>query len=742
MRLPALAGTLSILSGLFLPVIQAGEISDDDYEFAVRLFAEKDYRLALENFQIFLQKNPNHSKAPDALFKIALCYGQIQEYSKAAYSSSEFSEKYPDHELADAARFNAGYYSYLAQDYEAAARSFATYLEKSQNAELIPQALYWRAESLFELNRIPEAMALYQTIVDHHPQATFAEGELILPYAIYSIAFCQFRQHDYEGALANFIHLKEKIAADSPLQAEARWYIAECYFRLGRWEDALAVYQEIMDRYPTSDFAPEAMLGKALSELRLKKEEAEQTLEELMRRYPNSPAAEQAQIRLGDALVEKGKFAEARQRYQAFLQNEQNPRYSEALWGTAESFFREGKFAEAMPFYQKILALPPPNPLAEDAQLRLAFCYQQDAHYDEAIRLYTLVLETAKDHREVARVYLNRGICFKQKGDMSSAIADYEAAIEAGLIQEDHELGTKVYLEIGDYYLSQNQYAQALSAYQKVAECQPPTELNGSGLFGMALVAERQERYQEAAHLYEQFVQQYPHHPKVKQGLEGAADMYEKLGQKERATAFRNRVLELDPQALVPRLNLAIAAFSEKNFQRVVELLEPVQGRAAQDPYGAALWQTLGAAYFQLQQWDQAAAAYGKLATEFSASKEAEEALFWQGQAQFHNQQKEDAIRSLENFIQAHGNHPLSREARLLVSQIYREMGKLDQAIEILKPLTEDSQPEIAAGALYEAAWNLYDAGDKKGAIALWQEMVERFPGQEKSGYAQLHLAH
>jgi TolA-binding protein len=48
----------------------------------------------------------------------------------------------------------------------------------------------------------------------------------------------------------------------------------------------------------------------------------------------------------------------------------------------------------------------------------------------------------------------------------------------------------------------------------------------------------------------------------------------------------------------------------------------------------------------------------------------------------------------------------------------------------------------VAADALYELAWNFYDTGNKKEAIALWQQMVEKFPGQEKSGYAQLHLGH
>lgn len=742
-RLMYLVGLLNILlmgQGLFSLVGQAAELADDDYEFAVRLFAEKDYQLALENFQAFLKKNPNHSKAADALFKITFCYGQLQEYAQAARSSLEFAEKYPTHELTDAAQFNIGYYFFLAKDYEAATKSFARYLDQSQNAELIPQAFYWQGESLFELNRIPEAIAAYQTIIDQHPKATFSTGELILPYAIYSVAFCKFHQYDYEGALQGFELLRTKIPEDSTLQVEACWYIAECYFRLEQWEKALDAYQAILDRFPNSDYAPDAMLGKALSELRLKKGEAIGTFEEVLRKYPGSSAAEQAQIRLGDALVEEGKWLEARQRYQSFLQDERSPRYPEALWGTAESFFREGNYAESVPLYQKILSLDSPHPFAEEAMIRLAFCYLQGKQYDEAIRLYTLFLETAKDHQDVARIHLNRGICYKQKGDMAQAIADYEASIKAGLSEEDKDLAAKVYLEMGDYYLSQGQYAQALSAYQWTAGLQPPSELSGSGLFGAALVAERQERYQEAALLYEQFVQQYSDHPKVKQGLEGAADMYDKLGRKDYARTFRDRVLELDPQSFATRLNGAISAFHEKDYHRVIELLEPVQDQAAHDPNGAVFWQILGATYFHLKQWGQADAAYGKLTVDFPASQEAEEALFWQGQAQYQNQKKEEAINSLESFVQAHENHSLALEARLLLTQIYREVEKPDRAEEMLKQLAENPNPEIAAEALYEMAWNFYDEGNKKEALALWQRLVQTFPGHEKSGYAQLQI--
>lgn len=81
--------------------------------------------------------------------------------------------------------------------------------------------------------------------------------------------------------------------------AEARFKAGEIAFGQKRWRDALLAYGKVAEDFPRADVAPDALYGAAESMLRLEmKDDARAILEQLVEKYPKSKAASRAKERL------------------------------------------------------------------------------------------------------------------------------------------------------------------------------------------------------------------------------------------------------------------------------------------------------------------------------------------------------------------------------------------------------------------------------------------------------------
>jgi tol-pal system protein YbgF len=84
-----------------------------------------------------------------------------------------------------------------------------------------------------------------------------------------------------------------------PRSADAGFRAGQLLFGQKRWREALLAYGKVAEDFPKSERAPEAMLGAADAMIRLDmKDEAKAVLEQLLERYPRSEAAKLARERL------------------------------------------------------------------------------------------------------------------------------------------------------------------------------------------------------------------------------------------------------------------------------------------------------------------------------------------------------------------------------------------------------------------------------------------------------------
>ena len=127
----------------------------------------------------------------------------------------------------------------------------------------------------------------------------------------------QFRRGDFSHALATFKKLSFQFLPAQPEAAETRYYLAECYFQTGDRLEAAHEFRQVADLYPSTEYAPNALLRAGDANLRLwRRPELDPTYgqtalaiyQELQGRYPGTPAAARAQLhvkQLRDWFAEK-----------------------------------------------------------------------------------------------------------------------------------------------------------------------------------------------------------------------------------------------------------------------------------------------------------------------------------------------------------------------------------------------------------------------------------------------------
>ncbi len=148
------------------------------------------------------------------------------------------------------------------------------------------------------------ARALERFVADNPKDARVPAATLLLGRAWLGVGL-------HERALETFRKAQRgTTSAGRPL--EARLWEGEALFRLKRYADARAVFDEVLKSDVASPFAPDAMYGRAWTELETRKlEAAAKDFRELLATWPDHALAPSATLYLARTLVDLKRYADA-----------------------------------------------------------------------------------------------------------------------------------------------------------------------------------------------------------------------------------------------------------------------------------------------------------------------------------------------------------------------------------------------------------------------------------------------
>jgi outer membrane protein assembly factor BamD len=204
----ALVGLLFAVAALtlFPACSSAGQVSFRDYEDAfqrgMEAYEARRWDRAIEYFRATFDFGRTHERAADAQYYLASSFYGRRDYQLAAQEFTRFAETYPNDPRAETAAFRT--------------------VES-----------YYRLSPPFELDQTDTERAIehIRLFVARYPAA-----------------------EERDRALAMQAELLEKLA-------RKKFETGRLYERRGMYEAAGITYEDLLDRFPTSQYADQAMLG-------------------------------------------------------------------------------------------------------------------------------------------------------------------------------------------------------------------------------------------------------------------------------------------------------------------------------------------------------------------------------------------------------------------------------------------------------------------------------------------------
>ncbi|RMG62962.1 MAG: outer membrane protein assembly factor BamD, partial [Calditrichaeota bacterium] len=249
-----------------------------EFEQAKISYQAKNFDAAIRHCETILKKYKKSDYADDALYYMGLCYTTLNRAEKALDKLSRFIKTYPDSPLLGQVYITMGNLYYRGEKNELALDAFRKALDVARDAPARRAAMtnlikmyqdlgLWdgvlklarqyveefpRAEDHFD-KRILVGIALsrlnrYAEAVDYLKKLKIEASSEQEPEIQFYIGEAYFNAGQYENAIREFVKIP-LLSRKTKLQweASALYFSGQAYERLGRKQDAIRMYQEIID---------------------------------------------------------------------------------------------------------------------------------------------------------------------------------------------------------------------------------------------------------------------------------------------------------------------------------------------------------------------------------------------------------------------------------------------------------------------------------------------------------------
>ncbi len=233
---------------------------------------------AAEAFQSGLTKFPDSQRATETRFGLARAYAALKDYDKASAAFEAIGRDEQNPRAADAL-FALGSMEFDAGRLAEAAAAFTRVREKFPSYRQAPEAALNAGSSYYKLEQFDQAVDAFDAAAESPKdrlmarfwagQARRSQGRLEEAVAINKAAYTEFK--------------------DDPNAAKLLYYWGDCEFRLGNLAEAIPLFLQFVDTYPTHEFADDSLHYAVEAALKAGDlNQAEQFHERFTREFPRS----------------------------------------------------------------------------------------------------------------------------------------------------------------------------------------------------------------------------------------------------------------------------------------------------------------------------------------------------------------------------------------------------------------------------------------------------------------------
>lgn len=164
----------------------------DELRRGIELFANEQYMEALPIFDSLFLDPASGSFRADGAYWSAMTLLASGDPMAAEKAIESFLTAFPGHSKTDEMMYHKARAAFIQRDYERALKTFGAFLSAYPEGDQVAAAIFWSAESLYSLGRLPDAEKLYRTIGEEYSDSVKAEA------AKYRLSLIQFKYREDE----------------------------------------------------------------------------------------------------------------------------------------------------------------------------------------------------------------------------------------------------------------------------------------------------------------------------------------------------------------------------------------------------------------------------------------------------------------------------------------------------------------------------------------------------------------
>lgn len=633
---------------------------------------------ALDRFRAFLENDPGGRLAAEAQYEVGLLQYQREEYAAAAAAFRTLVRNFSSSERAGEAYYWLGN-AYLADDqldraleaydqaiergaanesvrievqfqkawslhrdgqYEQAATEFVSLVKSFPDTPRTREGLLWAGDSFFQIGDYSRARTFLQQFLDTDVEGAQRAG------ARYALAWTYFKQRQFSTAARHFRQFLDSYEreGDIPYRQDARLRLADCYFALKRYDDAIAVYRRAGGQ--GTDYAL-YQAGKGLYYAD-RPQEALETLQRFAQQYPDSPWRPDALYRMADIHFQQQDYAAARQGFRRLLEEYPNHDLAaEAQYAVGDSYYNAGDMESAVDAYRTVLLEYPESPTAAEAASSLFFALNAAGQQDRAEEVISSIAENSSDENMAERLRFERARAAYQSGQSKRALRLFREFVRTSTVDA---LLPSAYYHLGLLYADLDQQAEARTYLRQLLDQYPGSDEYANAALRLGDIYLAEENYEQAAQTYRAAAEN-----------EGTSD-------------------QLRAQA---RYGQSMALLQLERPGEAEDLLSQILDEQDASPLQASARLGLGRIREQQGRTSDALDLYRTVA-ESANSETGAEALFRLGHLYRDQGEARTAIRELDRMSALFAGYP-EWEARALLEQAraYRDLGETGQAVQL-----------------------------------------------------------
>lgn len=620
-------------------------------------------------------------------------------------------------------------------------------------------------QEAFDNGSYERAMDILERFIQTYP------GSSLVPPARLLIGQALFHRHKYYEALEYFEGLRD-MAGFIGLQDAVLYWIAEVHFRSNNFSRAASYYREIIDRYPSSEYANPARysLGWSLFE----EGAYAKALNQFTALEDSKGAAsflQDAALKIVECLYNLKEYVSVKQRVARYLRSYgQDPLITAYLsFYLGESEYYTDNYPAAVAAYEKAAQYAPDRKMkalaqvgslwarikmkdfagAESAAQQINVGDLEKPNQDilmlaraainaglgkqqEAEEVYMRVISQATNPLVVAQGHLGRAEALYEKGDYGAAAAGYELAlsnVDERAVSGD--MRDSIRQGLAWARLREGDYRAALEEFERIARDSRDEDVKVGALCQIGDAHQDSGDFIHAEEVYEQILRDYPKgnyvdYVRYRQGI-----LLLRKGQNDGAvSAFSSLLREFPQSPLLDKTTyaLGLAYFQASSYDAASDALRVFKTGFADSPVRAQALYILGVSLRNIRKYEEALDVFSTIVAGYEENSDlCLKAEYQIADCHFRGGDEKEALAMFKKLRSKYPDATLTADIIWWLGDYYYRMQKPDIARRYFTALIDDfPDSSLAVEAHYALGVSLEEESLHQEAIEHFQEVILR----------------